>query len=171
MAPSDSLPTAIHFPGSLVIGRLAPGPAGPGPGRASPVPATTFWPFHVPYAGGLFGTRSRSPGAFHGLRQIHTGSAPPCPAHAGILDDAADFALRCGPVSCSTSLQTPASRPTLEALLPGTLASSRTGLAPAGHRKLVARLRHVHSFAVMAPELLDARASRLSLRLNLRSTC
>jgi hypothetical protein len=36
------------------------------------------------------------------------------------------------------------------------LASPRTGLAPASYRDLVARLRHVDSFVLMAPELLDA---------------
>src|ERR1035437_5891301 len=52
---------------------------------------------------------------------------------------------------------TPASRPTPGASLPGTLVSPRTGLAPAGHRELVARLCHDCSFALTAPELLDAR--------------
>jgi hypothetical protein len=51
----------------------------------------------------------------------------------------------------------PAFRPKPGVSLPGTLASPRTGLAPAGRRELVARLRHDRSFAVMAPELLDAR--------------
>jgi hypothetical protein len=37
------------------------------------------------------------------------------------------------------------------------LAPPRTGLAPASYRDLVARLRHDHSFVLMAPELLDAR--------------
>ena len=37
---------------------------------------------------------------------------------------------------------TPAFRPTPGASLPGTLASPRTGLSPAGHRELFARLRH-----------------------------
>ena len=77
MAPSDSLWATHHFPGAPVIGRTCfPTPAGPGPRRASPVPATPFCPFHVPYAGGFFGICSRFPDAFHGLRQIHTGSAP-----------------------------------------------------------------------------------------------
>ena len=38
---------------------------------------------------------------------------------------------------------TPASQPTPEASLPGTLASPRTGLAPAGYRELVVRLHQV----------------------------
>jgi len=52
---------------------------------------------------------------------------------------------------------TSAFRPTPGASLPGTLASPRTGLAPAGHRELVARLCHDCSFAFTASELLDAR--------------
>src|SRR5215208_7534240 len=41
----------------------------------------------------------------------------------------------------SSSASTPGSRPTPGVLLPGTLASPRTGLTPAGCRELVARLR------------------------------
>ncbi len=37
------------------------------------------------------------------------------------------------------------------------LASPQTGLAPAGCRELVARLRHNCSFAISTPELQDAR--------------
>ena len=51
---------------------------------------------------------------------------------------------------------TPASRPTPGVSLPGTLASPRTGLAPAGSRELVARLRHEVVSFLTAPELLDA---------------
>src|SRR4029450_13622699 len=41
----------------------------------------------------------------------------------------------------SSPASTPGSRPTSGVLLPGTLASPRTGLTPAGCRELVARLR------------------------------
>src|ERR1035438_4762527 len=52
----------------------------------------------------------------------------------------------------------PASRPRTGASLPGTLASPRTGLAPAGCPQLVAWLRHhnMNLLVVMAPKLLDA---------------
>src|SRR5664280_2844216 len=52
----------------------------------------------------------------------------------------------------------PASRPRTGASLPGTLASPRTGLAPAGCPQLVAWLRHHNMIllVVMAPKLLDA---------------
>src|SRR5215211_7752184 len=49
--------------------------------------------------------------------------------------DAADWSVAPRPAS------TPGSRPTPGAALPGTLASPRTGLPPAGCRELVARLR------------------------------
>ena len=55
---------------------LLPEPRSSGPPRASPVPTTPFWPFHAPYAGGFLGTRSRLPGAVHGLRHWNAGSAP-----------------------------------------------------------------------------------------------
>src|SRR5271166_3202926 len=50
----------------------------------------------------------------------------------------------------------PASRPRTGALLPGTLASPRTGLTPAGCPELVDRLRHDIFLSVMAPGLLGA---------------
>jgi hypothetical protein len=62
--------------------------------------------------------------------------------------------LRTAHLLCPAS--TPTSRPTSGASLPGTLASPRTGLAPAGCRELVARLRHGVVSFLTAPELLDA---------------
>ena len=52
----------------------------------------------------------------------------------------------------------PASRPRTGALLPGTLASPRTGLTPAGCPQLVDWLRHhsMNLLVVMTPNLLDA---------------
>src|SRR5271156_1670408 len=52
----------------------------------------------------------------------------------------------------------PASRPRTGALLPGTLASPRTGLTPAGCPQLVDWLRHhnIYLLVAMAPNLLDA---------------
>ena len=63
-------------------------------------------------------------------------------------NDAADFASCCGPVSCHplhgvSSLRFDAEiSPDAGSQLPGTLASPGTGLAPAGHPELVARLHH-----------------------------
>src|SRR6266545_2200645 len=55
----------------------------------------------------------------------------------------------------------PASRPRTGAFLPGTLASPRAGLPPAGCRELVARLRGPPPPFSLAPELLDARRVHL----------
>src|SRR5436309_14554984 len=55
----------------------------------------------------------------------------------------------------STSASTPGSHPTPRVLLPGTLASPRTGLTPAGCRELVARLRR----AALLSVVLGARAT------------
>src|SRR5215218_2167912 len=57
----------------------------------------------------------------------------------------------------SSSASTPGSHPTPGVLLPGTLASPRTGLTPAGCRELVTRLHRRFLLSVTsAPELLDA---------------
>ena len=58
---------------------------------------------------------------------------------------------------CSAS--TAGSRPPPGAALPGTLASPRTGLTPAGCHELLARLRRPPPFS-LTPELLDARGMR-----------
>jgi len=63
--------------------------------------------------------------------------------------DAADWPVAPRPAS------TPGSRPTPGAALPGTLASPRTGLPPAGCRELVARLRRGALLSVV----LGARAA------------
>src|SRR5215218_8192008 len=62
----------------------------------------------------------------------------------------------------SSSASTPGSRPTPGVLLPGTLASPRTGLTPAGCRELVARLRRGALLSV----LLGARATGRTFRRN-----
>src|SRR6266508_6638396 len=62
----------------------------------------------------------------------------------------------------SSSASTPGSHPTPGVLLPGTLASPRTGLPPAGCRELVARLRRGALLSV----LLGARATGRTFRRN-----
>src|SRR6266568_2479532 len=54
----------------------------------------------------------------------------------------------------------PASQPSTGASLPGTLASPRAGLSPAGCPELLARLHHDNLLVVMAPELLGALRDR-----------
>jgi hypothetical protein len=70
--------------------------------------------------------------------------------------DAADWPVAPRPAS------TPGSRPTPGAALPGTLASPRTGLPPAGCRELVARLRR----GALLSMLLGARATGRTFRRN-----
>jgi len=70
--------------------------------------------------------------------------------------NAADRPVATPSTGCCCSASTPGSRPTPGAALPGTLASPRTGLAPAGCPELVARLHGGTSFPFLAPELLDA---------------
>src|SRR5215218_41286 len=65
----------------------------------------------------------------------------------------------------SSSASTPGSRPTPGVLLPGTLASPRTGLAPAGCRELVARLRP----GALLPVVLGARAAGRTFLRNQQS--
>ena len=71
--------------------------------------------------------------------------------------DAADWPVAPRPAS------TPGSRPTPGAALPGTLASPRAGLPPAGCHELVARLHRRFLLSVSsAPELLDAHSSGIT---------
>jgi hypothetical protein len=64
----------------------------------------------------------------------------------------------------SSSASTPGSHSTPGVLLPGTLASPQTGLAPAGCRELVARLRRGTLLSVLlGAELLAAHSSGITL--------
>jgi hypothetical protein len=74
---------------------------------------------------------------------------------------AADRPVATPSTRCRCSASTPTSRPTPGAALPGTLASPRTGLTPAGCPELIARLRHNTSFPVTTPELLDAQSPQI----------
>src|ERR1035437_9713946 len=118
-------------------------------GTASPVAATPFFTFHIPFAGGFFDTRCKCSDIFHGLRHTGAGSVPSCSAFAEINNDAADCEFD-SPHSTLTFRPTPGT-----ALLRAS-APPRTGLAPASYRDLVVRLRHVDSFVFRASELLDA---------------
>src|SRR5215207_4158196 len=60
----------------------------------------------------------------------------------------------------SSPASTPGSRPTPGVLLPGTLASPRTGLTPAGCRELVARLRRGALLSVVLGARATGRTSR-----------
>jgi hypothetical protein len=127
-------------------------PQATGPRRLSPVPRTTIRTFNAQYAGGFFSARSRIPGAFHGLRRARSGSAPPWPAERVRLTTLAQASLTLQTVRSLRPASHPASRPRTGASLPGTQASPRAGPTPAGRPELVARLRHVRSPFLMAPE-------------------
>lgn len=151
------------------MGRTASRPRRAGPRRLSPVPTTTFRPFHAPYAGGFIGARSRIKSTVHGLRRStqRLGSPLP-PLPRGLLTTlqaslhAADRPVARPPLRTLPRASTPDSHPTPAGALPRTLASPRTGLTPAGCRELLARL-HRRTPSMTAPELLDARGSKTGL--------
>jgi hypothetical protein len=62
---------------------LPAAPQAAGPRRLSPVPGSTIRTFNAPYAGGFLGARSRTKGAFHGLRHPMTSSAASWPTPKG----------------------------------------------------------------------------------------
>ena len=114
-----------------------------GPGRVSQVPAATLSTFRAPYAGRSLGAALQALHPFHGLRRDNRGSAPPVPARRRRPNDAAGFASRYGPLSRSPQGAFDAGlRPgpfpdQAASLLPGLLAATRTGLAPAGDNELM----------------------------------
>lgn len=112
MAASDSLPADDSFPRITGYGASSLPITMPrdiaiedisqmiGLGRVSPVPVATIDTFHVPYAGEFFSTcTSRSSVPPIGLHRDFGGSAlsSPRPSRAETSNDAADFALYCGP--------------------------------------------------------------------------
>jgi hypothetical protein len=104
-AAPDSHPARPPFPGSSpVIGSDAPTAPHPGNGRAGEgLPGSRCHPLNVPspirreVPRGCF--QALHP--FHGLRRDNRGSAPPVPARRRRPNDAAGFASRYGPLSCS----------------------------------------------------------------------
>jgi hypothetical protein len=146
-AAPDSHPARPPFPGSSpVIGSDAPTAPHPGNARAGEgLPGSRCHPLNVPspirreVPRGCF--QALHP--FHGLRRDNRGSAPPVPARRRRPNDAAGFASRYGPLSCSPQGAFDAGlRPgpfpdRAASLLPGLLAATRTGLAPAGDNELM----------------------------------
>jgi hypothetical protein len=130
-----------HFPGSPVIGgtSLPATPQATGPRRLSRVPTTTIRTFNAQYAGGSISARSWNKNAFHGLRRRVTGSAPSWPPAGGFcLTTLTQASLTLQTARSLRPASHPTSRSRTGASLPGTQASPRTGLTPAGHRELVA---------------------------------
>ncbi len=131
----------LHFPGSPVIGgaSLPAAPQATGPRRLSRVPRATIRTFNAQYAGRFFSARSWTKSAFHGLRRERRGSAPALDRLAADrLTTLARASLALQTARSLPPRSHPASRPRTGASLPGTQASPRTGLAPAGRPELVA---------------------------------
>jgi hypothetical protein len=134
-----------------------------GPGRASPVPVVTVCAFHAPYAGEFFAAAppGSSPLPWPSPRLPRLGSLC-CPPEGGTLNDAAGFASCCGPHSCfplrafDAGLRPDPFPDRAASLLPGLLAATRTGLAPAGDDELVV----VSSTQWPHLQLLDARRDK-----------
>ena len=125
-----------------------PGFAGYRPGIASLAPqaigAETALPgshdnhSHVqrPIRRGSIRARSWNKNAFHGLRRHPTGSAPSWPPEDGFcLTTLAQASLTLQTARSLPPASHPTSRSRTGASLPGTQASPRTGLTPAGHRE------------------------------------
>jgi hypothetical protein len=153
-APTASRPPS-HFPGSPVIGgHRFPPPAAAGPRRSPQFPGrpstrsapTTPEGQSAPAPGPetFFMAFAVCESARHPLRRV---------------DDACSgFAHAADRTVASAHASHPASLLRTEALLPGTRASARTGLSPAGRPELVARSGYVRLLSLMAPEPLGALA-------------
>ena len=132
----------LHFPGSPVIGgaSLPATPQATGPRRLSRVPRTTIRTFSAPIRRRVPQRPLLEQGRFpwpspcaDGLGSLLTHP------QAGPLDDASPgLHSRCRPHNRSRPAPHPASRPRTGASLPGTQASPRTGLTPAGRPELIA---------------------------------
>jgi hypothetical protein len=130
-----------HFPGSPVRGgaSLPATPQATGPRRLSRVPTTTIRTFNAQYAGGSISALPSRLGDGEGHGK--------CSCSRSLLGRPKGGFCLTTLTQASLTLHTarslrPASHPTSRsrtgASLPGTQASPRTGLAPAGHRELVA---------------------------------
>ena len=154
--PPGTPPTSRRKP---VIGRDHSGDnsQAAGPGRASPVPAATFSTFRAPYAGRFIGAAIQALHPFHGLRRDIRGSAPPLSARRRAYNDAAGFASRYGPPSCSPqrgfrrwASTRPVSRPSRQP------ATGPPGSYPDGTHTRWRRRAYVGSATQLAPPTLDA---------------
>jgi hypothetical protein len=150
-APSDSLSAARHFPGAPVIDKPAPDPRRTRAEEGLSSSRDTLLPVPRPLRRRVprrpLQVPKRLPWPSPNPHRLGTLSSPPKrePSRRCRLR----YTLRTEQLLHPAS--TPASRPDPGASLPGTLASPRTGLTPAGCRELDARLRHDYSFRVTRP--------------------
>jgi hypothetical protein len=150
-APSDSLSAARHFPGAPVIDKPAPDPRRTRAEEGLSSSRDTLLPVPRPLRRRVprrpLQVPKRLPWPSPNPHRLGTLSSPPKrePSRRCRLR----YTLRTEQLLHPAS--TPASRPDPGASLPGTLASPRTGLTPAGCRELDARLRHDHSFHITRP--------------------
>ena len=104
--PSDSLSTARHFPGAPVIGGPAPDPrrvgAEEGLSSSRDTLLTVPRPLRRRVPRRPLQVPKRLPWPSPNAHRLGTLCSPP---NGGSLHDAADFASRCGPISCSTPLR------------------------------------------------------------------
>jgi hypothetical protein len=148
---SATLPAGRDFAGSpLIRTHRFPGTtsAGPGPGRASPVPASTFQPFRSLYPGGFIAAAlpgsSRLPWPSPRIPGL---GSPLSPDGASVTrrQDSLDVTDR--PVASpkgafDAGLRRRAFPPDVTSLLPGALVLTGTGLSPAGRCELMFRSGH-----------------------------
>ena len=116
--------------------------AGPGPGRASPVPATTFRTFHVHYAGGFIGAALPGSSRLPWPSPCYSGLGSPLSPHGVGLTTrqtslhAADRTVAPSNEAFDAGRRRRAFPPDAASLLPGSLVTTRTGLSPVGGDEL-----------------------------------
>ncbi len=175
--PSATLPAGTRLHGITAYTRPSlpeHQPAGPGPGRASPVPASTLRPFRSLYPGGFFTAASR-------LFAASMAFAVPSPARlplgplareklTGRQDSlhATDRSLARPHGTLDAGLRRRAFPPDAASLLPGALALTGTGHSPAGGCELMFGSDHLkasppnlwaHDRALMTSKVRRLRAS------------
>src|SRR6266540_490841 len=132
---------------------------------APPVPAATLRTFHAPYTGRFLGAALQALHPFHRLHPDFHGLGSSSSAQRAGANDAAGFASRCGPLSCSprrafdAGLRPDPSPDRALSLLPGLLAATRTGLTPAGDDELALdQVTSQHHLQLWAHEEQDVEA-------------
>jgi hypothetical protein len=139
--PSDALPARRDFPFGGYTRRLLPCRSARGRGGPLQFPTPPSERSTPLTAGGSSALHFQVLHAFHGLRPDTPGSAPPCPFRVGLTPRQASRRC-CGPFGCSlqealdAGLRRQAFPPDAASLLPGTLATTWTGLPPVGGDEL-----------------------------------